>query len=113
MPDEGVSRSKRRGFTYAVVGGSTVIALFLALRGVDTRVAQIVAEGLMTMALATTCTYIGASAIDYSIGDRGAFRSTRGVSGSMTTERTTERTSSIVPATTILPTNPSVSSRAD
>jgi hypothetical protein len=73
MADSGVSRKARRLFTYAVVGGGSAAALFLALRGVDTKVAQTVADGLMTMVLAVACTYIGASAMDYTVGDRGAF----------------------------------------
>ena len=66
----GVSRLRRAIFTYVTVAACITLSYLLAMKGADTKVAQVVADGLITLAMWLALAYVGASAIDYSLGER-------------------------------------------
>lgn len=61
-----VSRKRRAWFTFCTVGACITMAFSLAIRDVDTKVAQIVADGLISLAMWLSIAYVGASSVDYS-----------------------------------------------
>lgn len=63
-----VSRLRRAIFTYVTTAVCIGLSFGLALRGVDTKVAQTVSEGLISLATWLAIFYVGASSVDYSLG---------------------------------------------
>lgn len=63
-----VSRLRRAIFTWIVVAACISLSYWLALHGLDTKVADTVASGLLSLGTFLAISYVGASAMDYSLG---------------------------------------------